>query len=165
MDCQPVAAKKHIDIFRLDEPLQVPTASGMDYGRASNDEDLSPGLLRGPHRPSDAVDEEALRLLGRDRASHELKNILVPRPLEGGHAGAGRAADDEIPFSDVGHRDTPGPCGPGIDHDPTVHLDILHRLPPPLIPHGGGEIRRGVEISGEDAVLTRADELNLAQGE
>src|SRR3970282_2666381 len=136
MDCQPVAAKEHIDIFRPDEPLQVPTASGMDDGRASNDEDLSPGLLRGPHRPSDAVDEEALRLLGRDRASHELKNILVPRPLEGGHADAGRAAGDEIPFSDVGHRDTPGPRGPGLDYDPTVHLAVLPPPPTPLIPHG-----------------------------
>ena len=84
-------------------------AAGVNDGRAADQERFAPFGANAKQLLGDLANRDALGLLGRDGAVHELERLPLGRPLVRKHADARVPDDDRHSAADVGHGECSGP--------------------------------------------------------
>ena len=125
-------------------------APGVHDRRTAHEQDALAGGTRREQFARHFRDERFLRLLARNRARHEFEDLLAARTLQRLDADARVPDDDLVTGPHVGRRDREGTFP--AQHDRTIHLRQRDRQPVSGDAHLGFEVRRRVEVVGQDAV-------------
>src|SRR5436305_2604620 len=109
----------------LDQAREIDAGPGVDDRETRDHEDAPAGVAHLPHLACDPRDEDLLRFLGGDLASHEAENLRLPRAFQRSHAHALVTDHDLHPRLRILEDDAARTAGLAVDGDRGVHLDAV----------------------------------------
>src|SRR5437588_983202 len=156
-----VAAKDHLHIATTNQFGDVATSAGVDDGWTQHKEDFAVARARLFHPAGNFVDCQYLDLFGGDVALHEGKGFSFARALERLHANTIMADGDQLTHLPFVHGLTISTAFDGVDDDGDIHFYTFNSDPLTVQAHLCWEIRGGVELRREHAVLLDGHHLRF----